>query len=179
MKQIIESNIKSIIENSKDALFFHNARNEELKGVNNFPLVTTIVESSGINNYEGIENKAIKLYDVEMMIIEPFPKTKQFIQVGGKGVPESDLSFALRMSERREEMTGILEQIIYYLTDESYPFKYTMFSNIQFNNVYFEDLPLNVFGKTAIFTLQKNFKKQFCCVDFNEDAIKLISPNKC
>lgn len=179
MVKIVEQHIKSIVDASLGNLFFMNYREEDLKTKNNYPMLIAMVETGGVNDYDSVDVRPTRLYDVEMTILEPIPRKGFMDGPNGKRIPESDLEFSLRMSERREEMVGILEQIIYYLVDERFPFKYVMFSNIQYNSVFFEDTDLNVFGKSVTFTLQRNFTKQLCCFDFDEDAIKLVNPKKC
>jgi hypothetical protein len=173
MTTTIQDDIKIIVDASKDNLFYICTDTGHLSNDQKFPIVLCNAEKSSIEDWDGIDRKRTTIFDVSISILEK--NTKNQLVDDGKGLggktKESNLEYNLRMSKRRKQLCGIFERIIEYLTDSIYRFNYEVVSNVEFSKIE-EQQQYGLVGMLCDFSVSFPSKKNPCCVDFDQDAIK-------
>jgi len=178
MRKTIEDDIEHIVNASKSNLYYLCTRTGHMPNNQLFPAVIAYSQTSQIIDYEDIESKAARVFDVSVNFLEK--KLKPAFVPDGKGgeTRESHTEYETRVKLRRKQMIGILEQIIEYLTDDEFPFRYEVLTDIDFTPVEFEEHKFNLFGVQATFSVATGYNKNTCCIDFDEAEIKSYNKNK-
>jgi len=178
MRKTIEDDIEHIVESSKDNLYYLCTRTGHMPNDQLFPAVIAYSQTSQIIDYEDVEAKAARVFDVSINFLEK--KYKPAFVPDGKGgeTRESQTEYETRVKIRRKQMIGILEQIIEYLTDDEFPFRYEVLTDIDFNPVDVDEQKYSLFGVQATFSVATGYNKNICCIDFDEAKIKAYNKNK-
>lgn len=167
----VQDMIGHIVMASKDNLFYICTDTGHMPNNQKFPLVLATAETSSIENWNGIDEKKTRVFDISISILEK--TTKPIMVPDGKGgrTRESELDFNLRISARRKQLIGILERIIYYLTKDEFRFRFDVKSDVDFSIIN-EENEYGLVGMLTSFTAGVPYKEVPCCVDFDEDQIK-------
>lgn len=177
MKHIpIERHIEFIVGTALDNLFYVSTRTGHLSNDQRFPIVIAYAQSASIQGYSDVDEKTARISNVTVLMLEKVLKPELVDDGKGGKTRESELEYQNRIKKRREEMILVFEQIIFYLTDEAYPFKYEIVSDIDYSPVEIDDNAYGLYGEQCSFSVSTPFIREHCCVDFNEAAIKAYNP---
>ncbi len=177
MKHIaIEQHIEFIVGSSLDNLFYLSTRTGHMPSTQRFPIILAYAQSSSIQGYNDIDEKAARISNVTMVMLEKQLQPELVDNGSGGKTRESELDYQNRLKNRREEMIVVFEQIIKYLTDEEYPFKYEVVSDIDYSPVEIDENPFGLYGEQVTFSVSGPFVRGHCCVDFDEAKIKTYNP---
>lgn len=174
MKHIaIERHIEFIVDASLDNLYYVSTRTGHLPSDQRFPVIIAYAQSATVQGYSSVEEKAARICNVTMLMLEKELQPETIPNANGKGFTrESELAYQTRLKARREEMILVFEQIINYLTNEDFPFKYEVVSDIDYAPVEIDENAFGLYGEQCTFSVSGPFVREHCCVDFDEAKIK-------
>lgn len=177
MKHIsIERHIEFIVGASLSNLYYMSTRTGHLPSNQRFPVIIAYAQSASIQGYSSVDEKAARVCNVTMLMLEK-QLTPETIPNGTGGFTrESELDYQNRLKNRREEMILVFEQIIDYLTNEDFPFKYEVVSDIDYAPVEIDENAYGLYGQQCSFSVIGAFVRGHCCVDFDEAQIKTYNP---
>lgn len=171
---IVENDIKIIIDASKDNLFYLCTETGHMPSDQQFPIFLCNAETAAIEDWNGIDRKRTRVYDVTMSILEKKSKVATIDNGKGGTTRESELAYNLRLAARRKELVGIFERVVHYLTDSKYRFYYNVVSDMDFDPISNQRLgnqKNGLEGMLCTVSIAAPTKLSPCCVDFDEDAI--------
>jgi len=174
MKHIsVEKHIQHIVESAKGNLYFLNNKVGHMPTDQRFPVIIAFAQTSAIIDYEGVDKKAQRVFDVSLLMLEKEPKPE--VTDAGK---EPSFEYHNRLATRREEMILIFEQIIYYLNRDQFRFRYEIVSDVDYNPIPVEENQFGLWGMQCTFQVASRFTRFHCCIDFDEDKIKTFDKSK-
>lgn len=178
MRKTVEDDIEHIVSASKDNLYYLCTRTGHMANDQLFPAIIAYSQTSQIIDFEDVESKAARVFDISINLLEK--KTRPAFIDDGKGgqTRETQTEYETRLKVRRKEMIGILEQIIEYLADDEFPFRYEVLTDIDFTPVDVEEQKYGLFGVQATLSVATAYNKNTCCIDFDEAEIKAYNKNK-
>ena len=175
----IEKHIEIIVDAADDNLFYICTRTNHMSTNQNFPVIIAYAQTSGLQDWEGIENKTARTFDVTMLMLEHAPKPALVDDGKGGKTRESEESYQKRRASRREEMIDIFEQIIEFLTADEYGFRYEVLTDIIFQPHDEEENTWGLFGEMCSFSVASGYVKRKCCIDFDDGKIKNANKKVC
>lgn len=177
--QSVEKHIEWIVGAAKDNIYYLCTSTGHMSNNQLFPVILADAQTSGVIDYEGIESKAARLFNVSISMLEK-KIAPEFVDNGKGGkTRESELSYQNRIKTKREEMILVIEQIIDYLTADNFPFRYEILGDIDYTPVDFESQKYNLFGVQATLSVATNFNRSHCCIEFDENKIKTYNKSTC
>lgn len=169
----IEDIIRVIVESSKDNLFYLCTDTGHMPNDQKFPIVLCTAETASIEDWDGIDRKKTRVFDVTTTILEKGNKNQ--LVADGKGMggttKETVLAYNIRVSKRRKKLIGIMERIIHYLTDSEFGFNFEVVGSVDFSRVD-EQQKYGLVGVLCDFSVSFPCRDNPCCIDFDEAAIK-------
>lgn len=161
VEERIKNDVEEIVNASKGVLNFLNIEDEDISVNQKTPVIIIQVETTGV--LAGVDNdRQIRSFDPSIMALDIMPRRE---------IGESDIFYEQKLYKREGELKDLIEQILFFLTEEEFKFKYEFEGDLLFTSLR-EVTDNELFGVEGIFNLRKAYHMNECCFSFDESLLK-------